>query len=295
MGIFSFVLKTIAGIIGGDDVGDDFDDIDDDIDDEIDVDTDDDIDDVDDDIDDDTEEINGFGEVDGIDVAEAEEEEPPVTLDMDFPKSNSISFTGLLDRGMERSDAYRSWVDGVNPLEIMPDDIGEVASHIAEEFSQAIPEIKHDWFSGGFATVTSGSGTIYYDGVSIIKDSLSGYGAGNIVGSIAHEMGHNIVDRVFSDGGISRLEHEIGADYMEGVVFGMTDVDPTEKFKWLRINNSASDDYLSADGRIDVIEEGIEWGKNLRHAKMNDPEFSVDAGEQTVLFDRLKNVMEKYT
>ncbi|MBE6633957.1 MAG: hypothetical protein E7620_06415 [Ruminococcaceae bacterium] len=204
----------------------------------------------------------------------------------------AISFTGLSDRGLEKSNAYQSWIDGVGIFEITPKDISEVATHIAEEFSQAIPEIKHEWFSGGFATNTVGNGTIFYDGVSIIKNSLNGYGASNIVGSVAHEMGHNIVSRVFSNEALSRLEKEIGADYMEGVVFGMTGIDPSEKFEWLKIHNTESAFYLASDGRINVIEEGIQWGKKLRILKDDFP--NADIGSIEILSDRLKSVMDKY-
>ena len=308
MGLLGFVLKRIVGLISGEELDDGFDDIDD-------------IDDIDDDVDGIDDADDGFDEIDS-DIEELEEtddsvdviddylisEEVSEAIDanellepsewvkelMETQDTKKISFTGLLDRGLERSDAYQSWTDGVSPFEIAPKDISEVASHIAEEFSQTIPEIKHDWFSGGFATVTAGNGTIYYDGVAIIKDSMGGYGASNIIGSVAHEMGHNIVDRVFSDSGVSRLEHEIGADYLEGVVYGMTGVDPTEKFAWLKLNSGDTINYLPANGRVNVINEGVQWGRSLRLAKMHAPDTCIDVGSNEVLSDKLKSIMDKY-
>ena len=306
MGLLGFVLKRIVGLISGEDFDDDIDDVDDDINDIDDID--DDIDDIDDETDEDIEEFEETDDLEEIIDAPLISEEDTDTVDMEelvepsewvkelmaSQDQKRISFTGLLDRGLEKSNAYQSWTDGVNPFEITPDNISEVATHIAEEFTQAIPEIKHDWFSGGFATVTAGNGTIYYDGVAIIKDSMGGYGASNIVGSVAHEMGHNIVDRVFSDSGVSRLEHEIGADYLEGVVYGMTGIAPTEKFVWLKLNSGDTVNYLPADGRVKVISEGVRWGRELRLAKMNAPDMSIDVGNNEILWDKLKSIMDKY-
>ncbi len=208
-----------------------------------------------------------------------------------------ISFTGLIDDGLTNSDAYSSWLDGISPSEIRPDDVQEIANHIAEEFSQVFPSVELDYGSGGFSTSLSGNGTIYYDDVDVLRNDIAGYGAGNVVGSIAHEMGHNIVERVFDDSEIelTRLQHEIGADFIEGVVFGMTDIDPQGKFEFLKDVNRASSDYLSAEERIDVIERGIEWGDKLQAVGDMCPDLMLDVGDNDILRDRLMDIMDDYT
>ena len=210
---------------------------------------------------------------------------------------NNISFTGLIDGGLTNSSAYNSWLDGISPLEIKPSDIKEIADHIADEFSQAFPDVKLDLFGGGFSTVMADNGTLYYDAVDVLKNDAAGYGAGNVVGSIAHEMGHNIVERVFNDSGIAltRLQHEIGADFIEGVVLGMTDIDPQGKFEFLRDVNQSSNDYLSAEERIDVIEQGIEWGDRLQSVGDLCPDLMLDVGDNEILRNRLMDIMDDYT
>lgn len=214
-----------------------------------------------------------------------------------FNVQSDVSFAGLVDDGLINSSAYNSWLDGISSFEIKPLDIKEIADHIADEFSQAFTDVKLDLFGGGFSTDLSGNGTIYYDADNILENEALGYGAGNVVGSIAHEMGHNIVERVFDDSGINltRLQHEIGADYIEGIVFGMTDIDPQGKFEFLRDANSASDCYLSTEERIDIIERGIEWGEDLQSIGKLCPDFMPDIGDSELLRSSLIDIMDDYT
>lgn len=260
MGLFSYFFKKC---LLGDDFDDDFGDLDDDF-------------------------SGGF---DADEFPGVMEEIPEVGM-----YGSNLSFTGLLDKGLVESEAFSSWEDGISVSELSPARIQEVANNIAEEFSQAFPEIKHDFLRGGFATSLKDNGTIFYDVADILVNDANGFGGNNVVGSVAHEVGHNIVERVFSntEDPLSVLEHEIGADYIEGMVFGMTGIDPSEKYAFLRSLGGSSPNYLPVEGRIEVINKGLKWGDQLRHLSRNAPDLMLDYTSNEVLMRQLKSVMDDY-
>lgn len=207
--------------------------------------------------------------------------------------SSKISFTGLVDKGLVNSDTYTSWLDGVEPDEVTPEDISVIADHIADEFNQICPAVVTDNNRDGFATITDANGIILYD-IDGTVEAAHKYGVDNIVGSIAHEMGHNITEKAFEGSGIelTRIQKELCSDYLEGMVFGLAGLSPEGKYEFLKDHNVASSDYPTTEERIAIIQKGYDFASDPVHQGLATALFPNLSFVQNKLMENIINVYE---
>ena len=205
--------------------------------------------------------------------------------------SSDISFTGLVDKGMVNSDTYQSWLDGVEPDEVTAEDISVIADHITEEFNQICPAVVVDNNSDGFAIYPNANGVMIYD-IDGTVESANAYGIDNIVGSVAHEIGHNITEKAFEGSGIelTRIQKEMCADYLEGIALGLSGVSPTAKYEFLKDHNSESHYYPSTEERIEIIQKGYDFARDPINQGLSDVLFPNLNFIRNELMDNIINV-----
>lgn len=177
-----------------------------------------------------------------------------------------ISFTGLTDGGLITSDTYQSWLDGVDPDEVTAEDISTIAEHITDEFEQICPAVITDNNRKGFSIFPVENGIMLYDIDSTVTNANI-YGIDNIVGSVAHEVGHNIAEKAFEGTGIvlTRIQQEMCADYLEGIAMGLAGVSPEAKYEFLTDHDCKSANYPSSAERIEIIQKGYDFASNPVH------------------------------
>lgn len=188
-----------------------------------------------------------------------------------------ISFGSLANGAFKGDENYLKWKDGI--------DIGEVKKEWIEELTNEISAIygddyltantKYIDFSGGMLHRFDNAGMRYYIGELVydpkyLRDNGNTYGMDNILGTIAHEVGHRVVYNIGLAEEITPYENEACADYIAGLTTRLCKLNGTHKLSWY---NSGAD----------VSIDGVHPGKSVRMEAFIRGFDRIDRGEEATM------------
>ena len=182
-----------------------------------------------------------------------------------------ISFGSLADGAFKTDVNYLRWKDGIDVGEVKPEWIEELANEIAAIYGNdhLTADTKYIDFSDGIpyrfdnAAIDAVTGEIVYD-PKYLRDNGNVYGMDNIIGTIAHEVGHRVVyntgllDEIIAHYGegeeaikCALYEGEACADYIAGLTTRLCKLNGTHKLSWY-------------NATPDVSMDGVHPGKSVR-------------------------------
>lgn len=188
-----------------------------------------------------------------------------------------ISFGSLANGAFKNDQNYLKWKDGI--------DIGEVKEEWIEKLTNEISAIygydhltastKYIDFSGGILQRFNNAGMKYYIGELVydpkyLRDNGNVYGMDNILGTIAHEVGHRVVYNIGLAEKITPYENEACADYIAGLTARLCKFNGSHKLSWYNDNPS-----FSADG--------VHPGKSVRIESFIRGYARIDRGEEATM------------
>lgn len=195
------------------------------------------------------------------------------TVDFD----NQISFGSLASGEFKHNENYLKWKDGI--------DVGEVKEEWIEELTNEISAIygydhltasaKYIDFRGGTLHRFNNAGMRYYIGELVydpkyLRDNGNAYGMDNILGTIAHEVGHRVVYNIGLAEEITPYENEACADYIAGLTTRLCKFNGSHKLSWYNAGPSFSTD-------------GTHPGKSVRMESFIRGYDRIDRGEEATI------------
>lgn len=188
-----------------------------------------------------------------------------------------ISFGSLANGAFKGDKNYLKWKDGI--------DVGEVKKEWIEKLTNEISAIygndhltastKYFDFNAGIPHRFDNAGMRYYIGELVydpkyLRDNGNAYGMDNILGTIAHEVGHRVVYNIGLAKEITPYENEACADFIAGLTTRLCKLNGTHKLSWYNAGSS-----FSADG--------VHPGKFVRMESFIRGFDRIDRGEEATM------------
>lgn len=188
-----------------------------------------------------------------------------------------ISFGSLANGAFKGDKNYLKWKDGIDLGEVKPEWIEELTNEIAAIYGNdhLTADTKFVDFYGFLpyrfnnAAIFPTTGEIVYD-PKYLRDNGNAYGMDNILGTIAHEVGHRVVYNIGLAEEISPYENEACADYIAGLTTRLCKLNGTHKLSWY---NAGSDVSL----------DGVHPGKSVRMESFIRGFDRIDRGEEATM------------
>ena len=188
-----------------------------------------------------------------------------------------ISFGSLANGAFKGDKNYLKWKDGIAVGEVKEEWIEELANEISAiyGYDHLTASTKYIDFSGGALSRFNNAGMRYYIGELVydpkyLRDNGNDYGVDNILGTIAHEVGHRVVYNIGLAEEITPYENEACADYIAGLTTRLCKFNGSHKLSWYNANPS-----FSADG--------VHPGKSVRIESFIRGYDRIDRGEEATI------------
>lgn len=210
--------------------------------------------------------------------------------------SSDIYFTGLDNGEAFQTEAYQAWQDGIAFSEITPELIHDLSQDIKntnlEVFQTNIWE--GEFFNN--AAMLKEEPALLYD-QNLLWHVGQQYGIDAISGILAHEVGHHIVNSVFNHSNIelSSWQNELCADYISGVVSGLSGLSPEGMHNFYAGDAWEPCDTHPAGGlRAEAFDKGIEWAANPSHQTFSEFLIQSPSELREMLQNDILNVFTSY-
>jgi hypothetical protein len=221
--------------------------------------------------------------------------------------SFEMSFEGLSHGGFVNSEAYQTLQDGLTFNEITPDLLQDISKNIMDTFGYVCPDIYQTNILEGQFFNNAAMETIFSEGQVIDENLLydqnfiwhigQQYGVDAVSGVIAHEMGHQITNVVYTGAEVelSNWHNELCADYISGIVTRLADLSPDAMHGFYAGEAWMPSESHPAGGlRTEAFDKGYEWASH----SMNNTfaEFILDSPStiQNLLEENVVNYFTTY-
>ena len=166
-----------------------------------------------------------------------------------------------------------AWNDGAAYSEITPEAILSISEKIMDTFGEYGMRVIQEPGTYNALMTTGGDPHLNYD-QNFLWSVGEQYGTDAISGIVAHEIGHQVVDDLFtgSDIHLSNWQHELCADYISGVVSQLNGLSPDAMHHFYS-------EYLVAYGgnshpvgglRSEAFDKGVDWASNQTNAVFSE-------------------------
>lgn len=190
---------------------------------------------------------------------------------------SQISFGSLANGAFKGDKNYLKWKDGIDVGEVKEEWIEELANEISAiyGYDHLTASTKYIDFSGGTPHRFNNAGMRYYIGELVydpkyLRDNGNAYGMDNILGTIAHEVGHRVVYNIGLAEEITPYENEACADYIAGLTARLCKFNGSHKLAWYNASPSFSVD-------------GAHPGKSVRMESFIRGYDRIDRGEEATI------------
>lgn len=159
---------------------------------------------------------------------------------------------------------HDSWLDGISYREITPEVIQDISSKMMELFGRYEIDI-YQRIGYNNASMTLGEeANLSYD-PNLLWSLSKQYGADAVIGVLAHEIGHHIVETTAGFGEIiSDWHHEFCADYISGVIGDLYGVDQSviDRMYSDGVFSPASLSHPNGGLRAEAYDMGAQWSQD---------------------------------
>lgn len=178
-----------------------------------------------------------------------------------------ISFGSLANGAFKGDKNYLKWKDGIDLGEVKEEWIEKLANEISAIYGNdhLTATAKYIDFRGGMLRRFNNAGMRYYIGELIydpkyLRENGNAYGMDNILGTIAHEVGHRVVYNIGLAEKITPYENEACADYIAGLTTRLCKFNGSHKLSWYNTNpiRSADDVHPGKFVRIESFIRGYD-------------------------------------
>ncbi len=181
-----------------------------------------------------------------------------------------VSFTSLANGRLKNNENYLKWKDGIDVGEVDEDWIEELANEISAIYGN--DNITATTESGlNNVMIHTYIGKMIYD-PNFFQEVGNQYGMDNILGIIAHEVGHRVVHNIGLGDKITCYENEACADYIAGLTARLCQLNSKHTIGWYDTLPIISDDWHHPGKfvRMEVFTRGlnrIDRGKEATRLK----------------------------
>lgn len=168
-----------------------------------------------------------------------------------------ISFGSLANGEFKRDANYLAWKDGIDAGEVEPEWIERLTNEISEIYGEEKLEVVEvpGFYNAGMQI---DKGRLFY-GSEYFEDNGNEHGEDLIIGAIAHEVGHRVVDNLGLTAEITDYEHEACADYIAGLTARLCKLDRGHLLSWYGTRSEFSRDgeHPGSAVRIEILMRGL--------------------------------------
>ena len=164
---------------------------------------------------------------------------------------DQISFGSLANGEFKNNENYLRWKDGIGVGEVKEKWIEELANEISAiyGYDHLTASAKYIDYRGGKLRRLNNAGMGYYIGELVydpkyLRDNGNAYGMDNILGTIAHEVGHRVVYNIGLFKEITPYENEACADYIAGLTARLCKFNASNKLSWYNAHPDFSVDEV---------------------------------------------------